>query len=224
MSNKIRDLTRQVFGRLTVISAAGQDKYKAVLWLCQCYCGKKTIVRGASLISGATQSCGCLHREKAKECHTTHGLSIDPATGKESRLFRIWKRMVNRCTNPEDDGYFRYGGRGIQVCNEWLDVTNFFEWTLANGYQDDLTIDRRDNDGNYEPDNCRWATQAEQSRNKSNNVFLTYKGQTMCLADWERNLGFKKSTLSGRLRNGKTIGKIYEASLMKKKKQLLRKY
>lgn len=118
-----------------------------------------------------------------------------------TRLYRIWKNMKDRCNKPKHHNYERYGGRGIRVCEEWQnDFMAFYTWAMANGYQEDLTIDRKDNDGNYEPSNCRWATQREQLNNRGDfNVLVTYKGKTQTLMEWSEETGLPFATLRYRI-------------------------
>ncbi len=124
--------------------------------------------------------------------------------GKRTKLYNKWCAMKERCMNPHNKSFRRYGGRGISICQEWLDFAVFRAWALASGYAEGMTIDRRDNDGNYEPGNCRWATTREQNRNYSRNRMLTFNGKTQCVQDWAQELGIGRSTILLRLKSGKT--------------------
>lgn len=162
---KLIDMTNQKFGRLTVMEVAPRpDTAKTTHhkhWLCRCTCGREKVVDGSSLRKGLTKSCGCLAREGTS--NLKHGKS-------KTRLYGILADMRQRCTNPNNKSYKYYGGRGIKVCDEWLDkdkgFTSFYNWAMANGYSDDLTIDRINPNGDYSESNCRWATASEQNFNK----------------------------------------------------------
>lgn len=159
-NTKLIDLTGQKFGRLTVVERHGvKDGHAA--WLCKCDCGNTTVVNGRNLRNGRTTSCGCYHKEILINRSKTHGMS-------KTRLYRIWHNMKNRCFYTKDKHFNDYGGRGITVCDEWKnDFESFKKWSLSNGYSDELTIDRINNDGNYEPSNCRWVTMKEQCKNRT---------------------------------------------------------
>ena len=158
------DLTGQVFGRLTVISDTGKKSGGHMIWLCRCDCGQLTEVRDSDLKTSRTKSCGCLRKETMAAEFFIHGDSY--RRGGMSRLYRIWGDMKQRCLNPKQQNYKYYGGKGIKVCPEWQNSYLAFKaWALANGYRDDLTIDRIDNDGGYYPENCRWLMLSENVRN-----------------------------------------------------------
>ena len=190
------DLTGQRFGRLVVVNQAETIRRGKTRWRCLCDCGKTVDVYAYNLRNGNSKSCGCLNREHLLQSHVTHGMS-------NTRLYKTWCDMKARCSYPKDDSYPIYGGRGITVCRDWQnDFSAFSEWALANGYRDDLTIDRIDPDGNYEPGNCRWATTAEQANNKRSNRLLAHDGRTMTIAGWAREIGIPAPVISARLRYG----------------------
>lgn len=152
-----KNLTNQKFGRLLAICPTKKRKHRFVVWLCRCDCGNLVEAKSGQLASGGTKSCGCLQKERTKQVHTTHG---DAA--KKTRLYRTRTNMKQRCYDRNNIAYHRYGGRGIEICDKWNNSYPAFKaWALANGYADNLTIDRIDNDGNYEPSNCQWLTRSE---------------------------------------------------------------
>ena len=196
---KLIDLTGQRFGKLVVMERT--DNYitpkgtPIVRWICRCDCGKTVSIRGCSLRAGHSQSCGCLMREKTAELGnmSTHGLS-------KTRLHKIWRGIKDRCLNTKSKDYPGYGGRGITVCAEWReDFMQFYAWSMTNGYGDDLSIDRIDNDNGYRPENCRWVTRDEQNRNKSNLKYIQINGDTNTLAEWCRQYDLPYHTVHQRI-------------------------
>lgn len=156
MAGKLKDITGERFTRLTVIKLS-HIKNRKSYWLCECDCGNEHIVRSDSLKCGNVKSCGCLNMEAKSIKHGEWG----------TKLYFVWAGMKQRCTNPKQKHYDRYGGRGISVCEEWQTYEPFHKWAINAGYKEGLTIDRINNDGNYEPSNCRWVTIAEQQKNKT---------------------------------------------------------
>lgn len=153
------DITGNKYGRLTVIalhSHGSRNPWSHTKWLCRCDCGNEIIVARGNLTTGNTQSCGCLYKE------TRYGAFVP----NDNRLYNSWRAMKARCNNPNNNRYYAYGARGIKVCPEWESYPNFKKWALENGYSKELTIDRIDNDGNYEPANCRWVAPEEQSKHR----------------------------------------------------------
>lgn len=186
------DLSNKKFGRLFVIKDTGKrSPSKKIIYLCKCDCGKTVEVTGYSLKKGDTKSCGCLRIEMM----TTHGMY-------RSRLYKIWAGMLSRCDTETATGYKNYGGRGITVCTEWREFENFQQWAFKNGYEENLTIERIDTNGNYEPSNCKWATKKEQNRNKRNNVYVKVKGEKMTLKDVSDRYGMDYKTIRLRYKAG----------------------
>lgn len=186
---KKEDLTGRKFGTLEVIGPA-ENIGRRTAWMCRCECGKVKPVTADKLKAGTTVSCGC---KKNK----THGK-------RRTRLYCIWKNMKQRCGNPNNTAYKDYGGRGISVCREWAeDFGAFYDWAMANGYDDDLQIDRIDNDAGYSPENCRWITQAGNLANTRRNILVEIRGEKHTIAEWARISGVNERTLHHRLRAGK---------------------
>ncbi len=166
---RFEDLTGLVFGRLKVISFSHSNERNESLWLCRCECGKRISVVAHCLKCGHTRSCGCLKRDLSKSRTGNknpafrHGKAGRKPNNK-FRVYRVWSCMLARCENPKHLAFKNYGGRGIKVCEKWHDAAAFIKWATESGYKDGLTIDRIDNDGNYEPFNCQWMTKSENSK------------------------------------------------------------
>lgn len=191
------------FTRLTVIEECGRSKSGELLWKCRCDCGKILNVPGRALRAGTTKSCGCYKVQLATERCTKHSLYYNP-------LYKTWVNMKGRCTCPTNKSYKYYGGRGISLCDEWYDSPKaFYEWAVTHGWSKGLTIDRVDVNGPYSPENCRWATRAEQSNNMTTNHLLTYKGKTLNLTQWAKELGIPVARLSYRINHGWTIERAF---------------
>lgn len=173
--------------RLTLVEELPQ-RNKQRYFLCKCDCGNMTTCRLTGIRAGQAKSCGCQKTDSA----TKHSMA-------GTRLYEIWRHMKERCLNKNTQAYRRYGAKGIRFCKEWSEFIPFMEWALANGYSDDLTIERKDFRGNYEPSNCTWATTMEQARNRSTTVFVEYNGQKLCVKDWATKLGIGPSVLRRRL-------------------------
>ena len=194
------DLTGERFYRLYVIRQAPNRVYKngetKRCWLCQCDCGNTIVVTTQELRNGDTRSCGCLKTELTKIRLTTHGKN-------RTHLHNVWKAMRKRCSNVNNKDYCRYGGRGIKVCDEWQnDFLSFERWAINNGYIEGLTIDRVNNDGNYEPNNCRWVTHKDQCNNRCNSICITHNNESHSLSEWADLLNIKYSTLYSRYKKG----------------------
>ena len=184
------DLTGHRFGRWTVLEFAGKTPGGLVQWKCRCDCGQISTVQAGSLRRGRTKSCGCLKKRLAAASSTTHGMTHHP-------LYEVWQGMHQRCRNPNGRSYARYGGRGITVDPRWFDFVAFI--ADMGERPEGASIERIDNDGPYSPDNCKWATPAEQGANTRQNRLLTANGETHHLREWSRRLQIDNSTLSRRI-------------------------
>lgn len=180
------------FDRLTVLASA-PAKNKKSRWLCRCECGKEKVVQSYYLSTKHTRSCGCLSVDTSTVLNTTHGMTY-------TRTYTVWSTMRARCNNPYHKKYYRYGGRGISVCTRWDDYNLFLEdmGEARPGY----SLDRVDNDRDYSPSNCRWATAKEQANNTRRNVWLTWAGKTLSIADWAIVLKVNGATLYQRFHKG----------------------
>lgn len=178
MGRRTEDLSGKRFGSLTVLWLGGRYQGGNLYWRCECDCGNYTNTMGINLKNGKSVSCGrCEASKRATERNYKHG-------GFGTRLYEIWRQMHRRCYGEGTKAYPLYGGRGITVCEQWKEYEPFMEWALANGYEDGLTIDRINVDGNYCPANCRWATPKEQSNNRRSNRKVSYKGETHTVSEW----------------------------------------
>lgn len=192
---KALNLIGQRFGRLTVLSKESMNKYRKITWLCKCDCGREKIIVSGHLRSGHTKSCGCLAKEqsiKNGKKNITHGM-------RNTNIYITWIQMVSRCKNKKSKSYHNYGARGITVCKRWLRFKNFY--TDMGDRPVGLTLERKNNNKGYSPDNCKWATRKEQNNNSRGNVLIEYKGLKLTMAQWAEKLGISKSILRYRIRD-----------------------
>lgn len=190
------------YGRLTILEFA-YKKHNHYYYICKCNCGNEKIIAYASMRCGDTKSCGCYSKELSR---LRHPKVHKKKNNYNKRLNNIWRGIKQRCYNTRDIHYKNYGNRGIRVCNEWLDkkngFLNFYQWAIQNGYSDRLSIDRIDVNGNYEPSNCRWATNKEQNNNRTNNVKVIHNGNTYLINDLVEISGIKRRTIEARIASG----------------------
>ena len=209
MRVKTESMIGHKYGRLTVENIDHWKQLKTgkrAYVKCKCECGNEVVVCAYALTSGGTKSCGCYFKETRSQTARKHGESA-------SRLYHIFHDMHRRCNNPKRQSYARYGGRGIKVCDEWNQKTgfeNFFKWAMENGYKDDLSIDRIDYNGDYEPSNCRWADAITQANNSSWNHVIECNGEPHTLAEWGRIRNINSGTLVNRLKLGWSIEEALE--------------
>lgn len=195
----VLDLSGQKYGYWTVLEIA-ENNHGVIKWLCRCDCGKIATIRTGNLRSGASKSCGCHQYDHLRNRKRNY-----PQDVRIKRLENIWNNMKKRCMDRNNINYKNYGGRNIKICDEWKDYVSFARWALNNGYADKLTIERINNEGNYEPSNCKWITKQEQHNNRRNSKFETLDGITKTVAEWAREYNIHPSTLYRRLNNGMDI-------------------
>ena len=205
------DLTNKKINNLTVIKKYGTNKRNEVIWECKCDCGNTTYVITSKLNNGHTKSCGCHRINETIKRNYKHGLS-------HSRLYQTWYNMNGRCYKKFFGSYQDYGGRGITVCDEWKnDFLKFYEWAMKNGYNDNLTIDRIDVNGNYEPSNCRWVTQSVNNFNKTNNNYIEVNGLNYAITQWTKILNVRYKDIYYRKRTKKEMQEYIKRQLKKLK-------
>lgn len=185
------DLSGKHFGRWTVLKYVGGSK-----WECKCECGNVRYVSTHNLVAGLSVSCGCFRRDATISRSTTHGMNKTP-------LHSRWLGMKDRCYNPREESFANYGARGITVCDEWRDnFQAFYDWSISNGFNQSLSLDRIDNNGPYAPWNCRWVDRATQNRNTRRNRLVTVNGRTQTIMDWAIEKGVWETLIRRRLNAG----------------------
>lgn len=209
----MEEMIDKQFNDLRVVSFS--KKYHGYnFWICECICGNKKEIREDHLVNGDTHSCGCKKKKqiiKRNKENVKHGM-------RNTRLYKIWCGMKDRCNNYNYHNYQDYGGRGIKIYDEWNNnFKSFYNWAIANGYNDGLTIDRIDINGNYEPTNCRWETMKVQENNKRNNRIILYNGKEQTVTQWAEEIGMKRETLISRLNAGWDIEKALTMAVHQKK-------
>lgn len=186
---KLKDLRGKRFGGLIVLDEKPIRINKVIYWNCRCDCGNQKLIFSGNLVQGKVKSCGCQHYRK---------------DGVNERLVNIFKGMKQRCYYAQHERYKSYGGRGIKICDEWLnDRKKFYDWALSNGYKDNLSIDRIDVDGDYEPNNCRWVTMKVQQNNRTNNRKIIINGKTKTASQWAEEYGITHGAFVWRYENNK---------------------
>lgn len=194
-SGNCRDMTGFVVGRLTVLEFAGRDRGGNIVWKCRCECGNISMVSTARLREKQTFSCGCYIKDVTSERSITHGRAHTPEC-------EAWRQMKQRCLNKKGRFYRNYGGRGISICQQWMNSFEAFYADMGPRPSKRHSLDRIDNDGNYEPKNCRWATKKQQSRNVRTNAKITHDGQTLTIVEWSEKTGIPYSRIRNRHKKG----------------------
>lgn len=199
------DITGKRFGSWTILGYAGNGR-----WKCLCDCGTERTLQGGQLRNGTSHSCGCKKAERCAAADYKHGMS-------KSKIYGVWRGMKGRCTREKDRAYKWYGARGIKVCDDWLkSFEKFYEWAIKNGYEEGLSIDRIDVNGDYGPENCRWATQKEQANNKRNSTFYEVAGENLTVAQAADKYNVSASGLRKRMKKGVELRDAIENILSQK--------
>ena len=205
------------FGRLTIVEEKEPKLYKprtyARIFLCKCDCGNMVVASYTNLKAGNVRSCGCLK----KDCNT--GIFGKESQDERLRLHMIWKSMRNRCSAKNGKHFRNYGSRGISVCDEWTNFSNFYQWAISNGYHSTLSIDRIDGTKGYSPDNCRWATAKEQANNIRTNVIITYNGESHTIPEWSQITNIPSYVIRNRRNYGWNVERTLTTPVIKKTKQ-----
>jgi len=209
-AHNFKDLKGKKFGRLFVIEDSMERYFKEVVWKCRCDCGNQKMIIGSRLSSGVTKSCGCLANELTRKRLFKHGKSAN-----SDPTYQSWSNMLRRCYNKKNIAYERYGGRGIKVCSNWKN--NFVLFLDDMGERPEgLTLERIDNDGNYTPENCKWATRKEQGNNKTNNILITDNSVTKTQSGWASAIGISPAHFKYHYDKGRNIEKIQSIIKMNK--------
>ena len=210
-----QDLTGKCYGRLCVTGYAGKTCGGCTSWACDCDCGTQVVVRAASLKKGTTQSCGCYARDRRIAAKYQHGFS-------GTSEYNTWVQMRLRCSNSRHKSYQHYGGRGISVCPRCRDSFQAFVEDMGQRPSPKHELERLNNNGNYAPENCCWATAGEQHRNTRRNHYITFNGETKVLSDWADVLGISRTTLSSRIQRGWTIGRAFSSTIQQRRTTALK--
>ena len=201
----MEDITGKQYNRLPAVKYIGKDKHRHNRWLFRCECGNYKIYEDFAVKDGRTKSCGCYNKEilKSGVCRRKHGMN-------GTRIYRIWKGIHNRCNtdNPNDKNYKWY--KDVSYCDEWQKFEPFYKWAINNGYKDNLSIDRIDNNKGYSPDNCRWVTMKQQANNRRTSRFVTFNGRTQTVTDWMQEFGFTQTSFYRWANEGLTDEQVIE--------------
>lgn len=211
---KIIDITNRIFGRLTAIRLDRKERYGNTyihFWWCKCICGVEKAVRKQKLLNGETTSCGCYQREVATRDSTTHGLTGHP-------IWNLHKDIKNRCYNPKVDCFPDYGGRGVEMCDEWRhDFVSFYNWCIANGWQKGLQIDKDIKAKElgvdpllYSPERCQFVTPKKNSNSRRNNRLIEFNGVTKTIMEWSELVGVNRGTINSRLSRGWSVERAFK--------------
>jgi len=215
--NRFKDLRNQRFGKLLALEPIKKSYDANYYWLCICDCGKEKTILSSNLVRGISTTCGC-GKIKLGEVTTKHGMT-------KTRIFKIWAGIRKRCNNSKCESYKHYGGRGIVISEKWDNFIDFYN-DMKEGYADDLSLDRIDPNGNYEPGNCRWATSKTQNRNRRNNNVITFNNESKTLSEWAELSGNNYTVINYRIRKGWDVEKaIFSPNIRQNKSiQSISKY